>query len=523
MRGNSFNKRNSGFVALRKIHNDLIAIPLGEKQAGAEWFYGASASKAELIVRQFIFDRYGGGRLNKILLEYLGCKKPIGSGLPLAWRSYLEGQGWLLNRFASGVAWQAIVIMRFAHGVLYLGKLCAKLALAPRVIPNGKPYAYLEGLSLANLPASRGCKDSRDICTFYARWDAKSPNVRFIYHDVVGATERATQGMHVSYLPHVHELAGGVGCALKLAWWGCWATVLAALQMVVGRWYWALMLGEAAKAKATRLVPKNLLASEYLFHVSRTIYRPMWTYDVEKAGAAVAVYFYSTYVQPKLASGYESQNFEWGPNTWPRFIVWDRYQEERMRKDLGDMVDITQAGPIYFSDSGRPVPDLPANSIAIFDIQPHRSSAHFGISTMADCLADYPDFYHRFLDDVTEVIREAGAVTVLKTKREIDSRGDKRYGRILKRLEQDDLVFIVDPGLSALRLAECCNAGVSAPFTSAAIYFRELGKPSVYYDPVGWTQADDCGAHGIPVLRGKSALRDWVANVLNPDTSREMG
>lgn len=514
MRGNAWSKRNAGFAAIRRLQNGLITVPVGANETGAKWFYGASAPKAELVVRQFVFDRYGGVRLNHALFEHLGCKASIDAGMPATWRAYLIDKGWPVNRLASLFAWQIIVGLRFAHGVFCLNKLCLKLAFAKKMASVPLPYAYFEGLSFANLPIQSADGPSYDICTFYAQWPARYPNVRAICHDVARAAECMTDGLRVNYLPPAYELAGGLGNAFKLAWWGGWATLFAALQMLLGRWHWALMLGEAAKAKAVRLVPAGNLAVEYLFHASRTIYRPLWTYDVEQVGAKITLYFYSTTVQPKLKQGYESQRFEWGPNTWPRFLVWDRYQEERIRKELGNTVEVLQAGPVCFADSNKLVPDLPSNSIAIFDIQPHRPSAHLGISTLADCQADHPDFYHRFLIDVTDVLKECGALAVLKTKRKIGMRGDKRYGCILSRLETSEGVRILDPEISAMRVAANCCAGISAPFTSTAIYVQSLGKPSVYYDPFGWIQPDDSGAHGIPILCGKEALRAWVVQVL---------
>jgi polysaccharide biosynthesis PFTS motif protein len=514
LRGHAWSKRHLGFTAIRRLHNGLLNVKVVADVSGARWFFGATASKAELVVRQFVFDRYGGKRLNYALFEYLGRRVPIGTGMPTSWRSFLECNGWPMNRWLSAVAWQAMIAMRFAHGVWQILKHCIRMTLAARVSDVSGPYAYFDGLAPANLPIQGDEGESYEICTFYAKWQGRSPTIRAICHDVPNESECMAGGLSVSYRPPAYALARGLGMALRLAWWGGWATIFALLQMLLGRWHWALMLGEAANAKATRLAPPGSFAAEYLFHASRTIYRPMWTYEVEKAGAKVAVYFYSTTVQPKLANGYESQSFEWGPNTWPRFIVWDQYQEDRMRRDLGDKVEVVQAGPIYFSDSGKAIPLLPRHSIAVFDIQPHRPTAHLGISTIADCMADHPDFYHLFLSDVTDVLRECSAVAVLKTKREIDTRGDKRYGRILKRLEGTDNVRIVDPGLSAMRVAAHCCAGISAPFTSTAIHVQALGLPSAYYDPVGWVQSDDSGAHGIPILRGKEELRGWVTKVL---------
>jgi polysaccharide biosynthesis PFTS motif protein len=501
-------------VAIRRLQNGLIDVIVDVNVCGASWFYGASAPKAELVVRQFVFDRNGGKRLNYALFEYLGSKVPIRLGMPASWRSYLENNDWPMTRWFSAVAWQATISARFAHGVWQILKHCIRMALAERVSDVSGPYAYFEGLTPANLPIKGSDGKSYEICTFYAKWHGRSPAIRTICHDVPSRFERVAGGLSVIYRPPAYALARGLGMALRMVWWGVGATTFALLQMLVGRWHWALMLGEAANAKATRLAPPGSLAAEYLFHASRTIYRPLWTYEVEKAGAKVAVYFYSTTVQPKLASGYALQRFEFGPNTWPRFIVWDQYQKDRMKTDLGAAVEVLLAGPIHFSDSGNVVPLFPPNSIAVFDIQPHRTTAHLGISTMADLLAEHPDFYHHFLRDVTDVIRECSAVAVLKTKREIDTRGDRRYGRILKRLEGAEAVHIVEPSLSALRVAGRCCAGISAPFTSTAIHVQALGLPSVYYDPVGWIQPDDSGAHGIPVLRGKAELKAWVTKVL---------
>jgi len=521
MRGYAWSKRHAGFVAIRRLQNGLANVLVDVKVAGARWFFGAGAPKAELVVRQFVFERYGGRRLNYALFEYLGGKSPIGLGMPTSWRSHLERNGWPVNRWVSAVAWQALVALRFVHGILQIFRLCTRIAVAGRLAHASGPYVYFEGLTPSNLPVQHGGCESYDICTFYARWEARSSQIQAIYHDVAGESERMTAGMRVNYRPPANALARGIGVAIRLAWWGVWAAAYATLQMLHGKWQLALMLGEAANAKAFRLADPDSLAAEYLFHASGNIYRPLWTYDAEKAGAKIAVYFYSTFAQPKIASGYESQSFEWGPNTWPRFIVWDRYQENRMRCDLGDSIDLLQAGPIYFSDSAEAIPPLSPRSIAVFDIQPHRPSMHLGISTLADCLADHPDFLHRFLNEVTEVLNECEAVAVLKTKREIGARGDKKYGRILGRLAKSEGVCILDSGLSAIRIAERCRAGISAPFTSTAIHVQALGLPSAYYDPVGWTQSDDIGAHGIPVLRGKAELKVWVTKVLTMEPLTE--
>lgn len=523
MRGYAWSNRHDGFSAIRKLKNGLVKISIDSVPVNASMFYGVSAPHIETVVRQFIFDRYGGGKLNWTLFEYLGCGKSIRAALPPTWRDYLSANGWPINRLACSLAWQFTMLLRFAQGVLYIIRLIAKLSRQTTKPEEEEvsPYVYFEGLNAGNLPVASGQEHSYDICSFYARWPGRLAGIRSIAHGVPDVPLSIAAGLPVRYHPAAYELAGRE-TVISFALWGAWASLYAAVQLLAGRWSYSLLLAEAAKARAVRLCSPCRLAAEYLFHASGAIYQPMWTYEARRHEARIALYFYSTTVQPKLARGYESQLFEWGPSVWPRYIVWNTCQEAMLRRDLGERITVTTAGSIYFSDSSKTLPSMPPNPVAIFDIQPHRPSAHFGISTLADCLAQHPDFYSHFLQDVAEVVAECGGSMVLKGKRDIAGRGDKRYKRLLDKLVTSHQICLVDPAISAMRVIAGCRAGISVPLTSTAIYVREQGLPSVYYDPVGWIQKDDLGAHGIPILSGKEELRAWVTSVLARSVAQEV-
>jgi polysaccharide biosynthesis PFTS motif protein len=515
LRGHSWCKRNNGFAAIRKLRNDLVDVVVDSQPAHADFFFGASAPSAELVVRQFVYDRYGVSKLNRALFAHCGSREPIKAAMPTAWREYLVSNGWPVDSFASTVAWQITVLGRLGHGVTYLARLCLKLLVSrSRKEDLRRPYVYFPGLSPANLPSKASDGRSYDICTFYAHWHDRRRDIESIKHDVKGADTRCVDALPVDYLPLAYELAGGLQRSIHLACWGLAASFLAAFQLLRGRSSLALMLAEAVKAKATRLCPADRFAAEYLFHASGAIYRPMWTYEVEQQGAGVSLYFYSTYDQPKLASGYEAQRFEWGPANWPRYIVWDEWQETILKRDLGNGIQVARCGPVFFSD-GRAMPKLYERSVAVFDIHPHRPSAHYGISTLSECLAEYSDYHHILLKDIAEVISACGGNMVLKGKRDIGSGADKRYKRIVNRLGESGLAQILPADVAAMRVISACCAGISVPFTSTALYLRQLGLPSVYYDPLGWMQVDDKAARGIPIIQGKADLRRWLEQALS--------
>ncbi|WP_333856278.1 hypothetical protein, partial [Denitromonas sp.] len=94
--------------------------------------------------------------------------------------------------------------------------------------------------------------------------------------------------------------------------------------------------------------------------------------------------------------------------------------------------------------------------------------------------------------------------------RNIGRTAHPRYRACAERLGTADNVVLVDPAVSAMKVIEAATVTISLPFTSTALLARQLGKPSVYYDPTGSVQTDDRAAHGIPVLSGPAELDAWL-------------
>ena len=78
-------------------------------------------------------------------------------------------------------------------------------------------------------------------------------------------------------------------------------------------------------------------------------------------------------------------------------------------------------------------------------------------------------------------------------------------------LSRSDNYLEINPDAAATALIAKCRAVISAPFTSTALIGRDLGKPSIYYDPHGLCDKDDRAAHGIPVVSGRVELLAWLA------------
>ncbi|MBK6358020.1 MAG: polysaccharide biosynthesis PFTS motif protein [Betaproteobacteria bacterium] len=520
IRGYALLKREGRIADLRALRNGLVDVAVASHASASTRFFGAGAEHLERMLRQFVLERYAGPALNRAII-YAKAKRgaSVAHPMPRAWRRYLASSGVAVDHFRSAIAWAVVVLMRYLHGIVTLVRL-----LRSNLNNNSNAwaeiqghYVYFDGLTAANIPQVGSSTASYDICSWYIRWPDRSHLITAVCHGVSEAGAVVVDGVTVKYERPPYEQLSGGHAIVRLALWGVWAVLAAGVGMLLGRWQKALLLAEAAKSRAVQLTTPDRLAVDYWFHYSGNVFRPMWTYEAERHGAAVTMYFYSTCDQIKLKSGYASQRFEWGPACWPRYVVWDTFQAAMLRRDLGPDPEMIISGPIHYSDAPLAVPPVSGTGFAVFDVQTNRRSAHFGISTLADFWAAYPDVHMRFLRDVRDVLAKCGGAMVLKGKRDIGSRGEKRYSALMQEFAASDGVILVNSGISAVRVIQCCCAGISIPFTSTALYVREQGLPSVYYDPTGWIQKDDLGAHGIPILSGKEELRAWVAAVL--DTS----
>ena len=513
IRGYAKLKREESIGLCRRVKSALSDTILpGITESASPLIFGAAIGNAERTVRQYLFERHISTAINRAILHALGSKSPLVFALPPPWQQVLSQHNLNVNTKRSTRAWRWRMALYFGRNILIMGQTLLRVLIAQGMALPQERYAYLEGLSIDNLPTDGSAGSSYDICSWYAQWDDRSYDLNSVRHNVMEAA-RVTRGLRIEPLVPPFLLLRGTANFMRLFAWCFVATLVASFDLLRGRWWHSLLLSEATFEKAVSLSSAKVLAVDYLFHYSGNIYRPLWTYEAEKKGARIICYFYSTFEQPKLTSGYESQKFEWGAASWPIYLVWDKYQEAQLRRDLGDEPEIRIVGPIWFT-AGAANLELKSNSVAVFDVEAHRLATHFPFSTAGDYIAAHPDLSERFLRDVQLALKEQGLLMAFKRKRNIDHRGTKKYKKLIQNIADSGNVFMVPTNVAILQLTEQCVGMISMPFTSTALYQRERNIPSVYYDPTGWIQRDDRAAHGIPVLIGINELRHWISSIL---------
>jgi polysaccharide biosynthesis PFTS motif protein len=478
----------------------------------SETVMGAGVSYGELVIRQNLLITVGGSRLNQALLLAFGQKhETVAMSIPKDWRIILKKQGFKVSNFRSALLWTSHVIVNMLHGSARIVKI-SLLGLVSKNKANAflKRYVYFDSLGPGNLPKMVDDYQSYDIISWYLNWSGRKPDIEMICHGVVGAHSSIVNGItvesQVQLLPNLTDWRG----AVKYANWGLLAIAISLLDLLRGRWWHALMLPEAALAKKLQLLPTNSIASEYLFHNSNWIYRPLWTYEAEKKGASVLFYFYSTNCESfKEGNDYPPIGYGWSAMNWPRYLVWDEYQADFVRRAVGIKANVNVVGPIWFESSVVSVQNITQNAIAVFDVAPHRASRY-----CLYCLKNNfytPEVVRPFIENVNSVAKRLGILMMWKKKRNIGSLEHPNYRRLTDQIALQRHVVLVEPDISATRIIESSLAVISMPFTSTAIIAREMGRPSIYYDPTGLLKSEDRASHGIPILSGCDELEAWLS------------
>lgn len=480
----------------------------GGRERPSATIFGAAQDEAERVVRQAALARYVAVPLTEAVLGAIASGRPVTCAMPRDWQRVLEGQGYAVARVRSALLWRIEMLKQLARAwrtMLQTIGSGLRGVRGPRVTGH---VAHFHGLGAGNLPQPAAGGRSHDIVSWYLRWPDRQKPLDAVTHGVRGAAPVTVDRIPVLYQPAVPDFATWLVRA-RFASWCVRATLRSVVDLIRGLWWHAMVLQDASTAAARRLQPESLAGADYLFHNSDWILRPLWTYEAERAGARILLYFYSTNIEGFRSDREAITTYGWAASNWPRYLVWDAQQASTIRRAIGPGAAIDIVGPIWFHTSAKDAPCPTRPAIAVFDVVPVRDSYYQMLGVEVEYYV--PDTSIAFLSDIRDVAREQGAELLWKRKRQMAPTTHRRYRRFADEIEGHGHVVPVDPAVSATRLIEVADVVISMPFTSTSLIAQDLGKPACYYDPAGIVRKDDPAAHGIPVVRGRGELAAWVS------------
>lgn len=523
MRGYTILETSDRLDFVIQLKDAIANTPLRSVNNNASpFFFGAGIADAERILRQFLVTRVLSYDFNlKVLTAFGNGSLRVVHPLPAEWRKVVEQHGLTADTGWNKIIWNWRVFMFFLFGLtVFLRSLFYNLKeiFVPSLSKHKDRHVYFEGLTAKNLPQPGVQTNSYDIFSWYEQWKGRPRNITALHHSIPAEEQTAVNGMQIVGVHSAIAPFGSIKLVVKYFCWGVVAFFLAIIDLFRSRYWHALLFGEAAKSAQMRLLSNERLADDYLFPNSHWIYRPLWTYEAEKKGSQITFYFYSTNIESfKKADGYGLQAYTWQIINWPRYLVWDDWQADFVRRAVGNEKNIEVVGSIWFLPGTTQQLTIPRNSVAVFDINPLRDTRYHMFVESPKYLV--PSVVNQFLLDIYEVLNNKGLTMVLKRKREIGSMLNKKNRKVVDQLLLADHFLAVDMDIPAHQLIGDCCMVISLPFTSTALIARDLGKPSCFYDPSGLVQPDDRAAHGICIVRGKEELASWVSSVMEQQQS----
>lgn len=434
---------------------------------------------------------------------------PVSGPVPAALAHCFREAGLRVSVRKCRAKWALYCVGTLGYGVRNAFRMLVKLRIERRDVLRGT--TYLLGCQPSNFPLRVGMNDSHTLCD----WVQSTPDTkvgRNVTHSVAGIEARGLP--NVAHVPSpfpsmtARATAGFVAACVVL-------TLRAVALLSFGRWHEALFLHERIQAARARACDAADFAELYLFPISHLYFKPLWTYWAEASGARTEVYLYSVNIQGlKRPNGAAAPKDEYGYLSWNTFYVWDTYQADFIRQFLDYEAKFVVCKVLPLSDFDASVPQPAGPTIAYFDVQPFRDAFYYRLLISDEFLR--PANAISALEAVLEATNASGHHVFYKRKREIGKQLHWAFANTLRGLEDDPGITFVDPQIAAQRVIAGSDAVISMPWTSTALIGREMGKPSCYLDLSGLIQAGDPAAHGIPVLRSKAALRQWVDDLPVP-------
>ena len=508
MRGYRRSKESGNLEKISKMQRKLSLSSFAlENKDFSSLIMGNGCKNFELVLRQYLILKLGYTNLRcAVLLAEASKSKRISYPLPKQWKEILEAEGYLINHLTSSVLWNGYVLAMFFYGVFKIFEIGLKGLLSEKIKDGNQiKYCYFLDLTVTNFQYEEHC----GILSWYCNWIGSDHNITSIRHAVKSVTLSSFKSKTVEYqntpIPNLSNYLSSIRYML----WGTSAITITLIDLFRGRWRHALLLNQAALSGLARNTSKSRLAKQYMFANSSWLYRPLWTYDAELKGCEIVLYFYSTNCEPfKTSNSYKPLHFGYESMSWSRYLVWDKYQEDFIRRAVGKRASIEIVGPINFAGAVFKPPRSKNLFIAVFDVTPFRASRY--------CMLSDGDGFHTplfinvFLEHVSRKLIEHSYNMYWKRKRDIGKQAHPSYRRMQDLISQRHKVFEVQHDVSASSLIANSYAVISSPYTSTAVIAKEMGKPSIYYDPSKLLRKGDRAAHGIKVVQGELELDKWL-------------
>lgn len=473
----------------------------------------------DIAFAQFVFQKISFRNLNKKICQNFFIKSSITYPLPKEYINLLKKNNIFINPKQSTILWKFYCLLLWFYGNFTILVIFMK-SLKNIFSKMTKCDLFFIQIKKQNLPfrSKLSSRKSYDLCSWFINYFSKEGTyVKNVSYDnrKINSFSHDDINFYSSDLPYFY--IKDIISLIKFIFDGLVLSIVSLIFLIIGRWHSSFFLSEIFKTIAFKKCNKNKISKNYLFHFSETIYKPLWTYLAKQFDINVILYFYSTYDAPSDKKNSDiDRSYEFGNFNWNHVLVWDDKQENLLKKFINKSskdIKIKIVGPIWFNDMNFNLDNKKFFRVLIFDMEIQRQSLHFGWGEIAEYNNYKPNFNIKFLSDIISVFKNKNVQFLLKRKRRIGKNVASNYSKLIKKFSEKYNFIEINQDTSPKYLIEVSDLIITAPFTSANLYKKDLLKNNIYYDPVNYVEENDAAARNILILKGLNELKRFEENI----------
>jgi len=423
--------------------------------------------------------------------------------LPRIWRKFFENNNLKIN-FFSFIFFINEIIPSFIQGmktVLYLSFLYKQNFHKDSTVLNGSwNESFYQSNDLEN----------------YFNWLKKRYKSEF-YYIFPGNKQINKNISYVRYaFPSISFHYKKVSFILSAFFY----SILSFVLMIFGKWQLLYLLEDIVLYQYASRLEKGCLPSNIIFTIQNCVYKPLWTYALEKHSVHIVVVFYGTndsfyFLKDGTQVG---PSPEYTDTIWKNYHVVNNMQKIRLEETLS-LNPFFKKNNISITVENNAIPFYDAHVDLSF-LEETRNIVFFPVTPFSDPLVaklGYTDMLYTYeitesilLELVSWGVKNKYSV-ILKNKNYPEEKINRRFVRLVNDLTRKKLItHILDADLSPNRLIAKCDAVICQPFTTPGVFAQSQNKPVCYADPSSLLLKKQPASSGIEIVQGEGALSKWL-------------
>ena len=473
IKAHNYLSNNNNLHLINTIFLECISKPILTNH------YENKVGITENSLNQYLVVRLFNKKLiSSLLIGYMNPSKKVICIMPTKWIDVIENHGITVNRFLSKIFFLSICFMYICFGIKTFLKTFLEIFLNKSNLDKKIDF-HFHKLQPNNFSDDETDKERKNIINWFKNKYHKDFSFTF---SIIQKKKK-----YFNYLTHKiipSDLKPLSFCqTLSFLILGFKYIMFSILNLIKGNFSYSIMFHEVMILNKLKCNSKNALAKEYFFNNTSYIYRPLWTYEAEKRGSKITLYFYSANIEPFIIDDIQTPaNYGYKIMSWPNYLVWNESHAEFIKSCDKTKSSITIVGPIYFSDCKEKKIYIPKKTIALFDVTPPRISLLSALGPVANYY-NY-DVCKDFLEKVYQVAKKNNYTILFKQKRKVSKLfSDRRHENYISNFINLKNVITINSDTNAYHLIKEVKGVISMPFTSTDIIAKHLGKPSIFFDP----------------------------------------